>query len=1059
MKKILLGLAVILVGVLPSAALVTQHSNSVNLVLADVCDGTFKDFKFSMAGYDDQYFSFNYDKVLTGIACTFRITKPIEGTIYLDVPSSDITVSGTSVTFTIAHSNIPPPASYYGELLSYEATTTNFYRSIAQGMLPVTWSLYLNESNYFARSTTNASVGQVYVHPNWVDPPWLGTNEGLGSTYATLTKHNALSGWTDIIYGHVTNLQEQTNGFIQATADASDWTNNKLSWGDAGDVTNVPEILWSASSNDVITKAAQGADAYAWGRHAGAGYLSSQTNIFSTLYVGNRGKLGTNLSGLTAGAYTGTVGATVAYTGVTVMAIGRMYSFGFDKVGSQGTATLAIASQSISKTAAGLVSNYFVMAGSDTNLILTLDGTATSLCKATNVYVKEITNGTASIAEYLNVGRAIYIGRTNGLYFSDTQEVNSAAISDWNAAYGCTVLQAGSNTYFEAGLTNLMYLRGMDWTNQANTNTYFEASITNLQTDFTTHSNNGVANIKHLTDLQTNLLITLLPAATNDLSIRVGAVETGKVDRVGDTNAIDLSAADCITIPPSCFSNSPVIRQELDDAIDSVMELVIYAATNAHDIIASARGLWDTPPGTTWTNETTWASDSNQLVEVYFYTNSTTRIRGGQYKWRVVCFKESSTKDIHERIQMVYSDDNGATTNIISTMSAAKPIGTAVASYPLTVNVPADITNSTLWLGVRRYLEQSGTGVSPTVYTLGGLPYNTHLATPGVGDVAGYVTDEVDPAWGANSGAVLTAIGTIITNAAGWPLFPTTQDVTWLEVVMTVETNPPTWTEVSGLPTARSYLAAFSLNGKGYAVGGHGEAALTNVYEFNGTDWTEVAGLPEARYFLAAFSLNGKGYAVGGFGEAAVTNVYEFSPLSTITNVITNTWTLGPSGGVYYIRENGTNRFSTTDWATASNQAAQAFGWGHHAAAGYLTNEPLWIADRPAITGDIAGLKSSYQAFTATITPDAGGTCTISYASGSLVKIDAVTGGTFTVTFDNTDYPTNGVNRVGLEIWAPTNPVAFDNATITNVTAPTITNTWASLFFRKVTTNLWYGRQ
>jgi hypothetical protein len=101
----------------------------------------------------------------------------------------------------------------------------------------------------------------------------------------------------------------------------------------------------------------------------------------------------------------------------------------------------------------------------------------------------------------------------------------------------------------------------------------------------------------------------------------------------------------------------------------------------------------------------------------------------------------------------------------------------------------------------------------------------------------------------------------------------------------------------------------------------------------------------------------------------------------------------------------------------------------------------------------------SFQEFRS-VNPDAGGTCTITHAHGSLVRIDAVTNGTFTVTFDNTDFPSNGVNRVGVELWTPTNPVVFDPATITNMTALSIsTQTWTSLFFRRVATNLWQGRQ
>jgi len=133
-----------------------------------------------------------------------------------------------------------------------------------------------------------------------------------------------------------------------------------------------------------------------------------------------------------------------------------------------------------------------------------------------------------------------------------------------------------------------------------------------------------------------------------------------------------------------------------------------------------------------------------------------------------------------------------------------------------------------------------------------------------------------------------------------------------------------------------------------------------------------------------------------------------------------------------------------------------------------ITNSPATAADvltfDPATTTACFAAQGGYddtipyQAFTSILTPDDGGTCTVTYASGSLVSIVATNA--ITITFDNTNYPTNGVNRVGIELWADTNSIAFATATITNATAPTIyTNKPTSLFFRRTTTNLWYGRQ
>ncbi len=102
---------------------------------------------------------------------------------------------------------------------------------------------------------------------------------------------------------------------------------------------------------------------------------------------------------------------------------------------------------------------------------------------------------------------------------------------------------------------------------------------------------------------------------------------------------------------------------------------------------------------------------------------------------------------------------------------------------------------------------------------------------------------------------------------------------------------------------------------------------------------------------------------------------------------------------------------------------------------------------------------SSFQAFSAVVAPDENGVCTITYAHGGLVWIAAEQN--ITLTFSAATYPTNGVNRVGVELFAGTNAIAFDAATInTNTLDVSIsTNGWTSLFFRRSTSNLWECRQ
>jgi len=121
-------------------------------------------------------------------------------------------------------------------------------------------------------------------------------------------------------------------------------------------------------------------------------------------------------------------------------------------------------------------------------------------------------------------------------------------------------------------------------------------------------------------------------------------------------------------------------------------------------------------------------------------------------------------------------------------------------------------------------------------------------------------------------------------------------------------------------------------------------------------------------------------------------------------------------------------------------------------------NDATNFANIDALDTRIGVLEVPYQTYSATVSPDAGGTCTIAYANGSLVKIDV--SANITIFFDNAAYPTNGVNRVGVEVWAATNTVGFVDSNVTNVSELVFTNKYpASLFFRKTgTNNIWWGR-
>ena len=151
------------------------------------------------------------------------------------------------------------------------------------------------------------------------------------------------------------------------------------------------------------------------------------------------------------------------------------------------------------------------------------------------------------------------------------------------------------------------------------------------------------------------------------------------------------------------------------------------------------------------------------------------------------------------------------------------------------------------------------------------------------------------------------------------------------------------WSEVAGLPAPRMYMAAATLNGALYAIGGadYNWDPLTNVYRYDKTNWTEVAGLPAERGLLVAGVLNNAIYAIGGGNQngSAQTNAYRYNgtnwtetaslpvPRMDVKGSVLN-GALYAFGGYDDLGGTPTNmyRFNGTNWTETAALPASHFG-------------------------------------------------------------------------------------------------------------------------------------
>jgi hypothetical protein len=301
-------------------------------------------------------------------------------------------VSSNRVDFTgLTNIYAKPFDNYYWSISGIK--DTGLIKTFGTGTLKV---------EYDPATSTNIVTLMEQVNISWMTN-WLGAQvESNRLNIIVLT-----TGKTDLI---------TYNTHIAAQANTNSGFESRISFNETFRITTQPATnaaiqnqITANLTNQEATNAAfeprivKGETAFGWGNWNLEGFLKATVNIFSEFFVADRSQLGANIAGLTQGTYTGSL-TSVSYTGVTVMVIGRTYAWGFTKANAFGTSTLSIASQTLSATAAGVASNQFAYHGTDTNLILKLDGDGSSKSDVTAVYVRQITNGNMHVAGDLDVG-------------------------------------------------------------------------------------------------------------------------------------------------------------------------------------------------------------------------------------------------------------------------------------------------------------------------------------------------------------------------------------------------------------------------------------------------------------------------------------------------------------------------------------------------------------------------------------------------------------------------------------------------------------------------------
>jgi len=421
-------------------------------------------------------------------------------------------------------------------------------------------------------------------------------------------------------------------------------------------------------------------------------FLTTAGNRFDSLYVAQLSQLNTNISGLTQGVYTGSL-TSVSYSGVTTLVIGRTYAWGYTKIGADGTSTLSIASQSLSATAAGATSNHFAYAGTDTNLIIKLDGNGLSICNVSNVYVREITNGSLS-AYHIDVG-------AGGMTLDGAVMTNPAAhIAETTTAHGGGFTNwLNTNTYIKVETdtiaTNMIAISSNHFESaKVNTN---DAALTNAEALAGTALQPGAAGTwTNLSDYNNDLagVSTNLSDFNND-ALFVTASVTNDLNGVVSTKAS--------TIALTAHTTNTVLHVSTADRTNwngkaTLADVAGVAIRGTYPVFKFDLGLVDG----NWTDFEIKASTNNFATLLYYYRSWTNDFGTNTDANPMVFFTDDYAADVRQWFRK--TNDLAISAHLLSEDSVVQ----SVYFYPSTnlASVPASqwmtATNPALvWSWVR----------------------------------------------------------------------------------------------------------------------------------------------------------------------------------------------------------------------------------------------------------------------------------------------------------------------------------------------------------------------
>ena len=117
------------------------------------------DIRPKMTGYEDLQVNLTYSASLAGYTAMVKVKSQASGgteNVYLVVPTGDVTIATSNVSFFVSHTNAIPNGTHRMEILLLDTPTTNVVRRIAKGTLSVTDSIWDDSDETWSAASMDA---------------------------------------------------------------------------------------------------------------------------------------------------------------------------------------------------------------------------------------------------------------------------------------------------------------------------------------------------------------------------------------------------------------------------------------------------------------------------------------------------------------------------------------------------------------------------------------------------------------------------------------------------------------------------------------------------------------------------------------------------------------------------------------------------------------------------------------------------------------------------------------------------------------------------------------